>query len=167
MVEKVVFIHPLSDVQTGSIGAGTRIWQFCVVLAGAVIGRDCNICSHCFVENGVIIGDAVTVKNGVSLYNGVRIEDGVFIGPCVSFANDKYPRSRSSPDHFVETRVEAGASIGAGAVVLPGVRIGRRAMIGAGAVVARDVPEDAVVYGDPARVRAIGGAWLPFHDSKH
>lgn len=152
------YVHPLADCQSTQIGAGSRVWQFTVVLARAVIGRNCNINSHCFVENDVIVGDNVTVKCGVYLWDGLRVEDDVFIGPNVTFTNDKKPRSKVYPEQFLSTTIKAGASIGAGAVILPGLTIGRRAMIGAGAVVTRDVPDDAVVYGDAARVRLTSAA---------
>lgn len=145
------FIHPLSDVQSGRIGEGTKIWQFCVILPQATIGRDCNVCSHCFIENDVIIGDRVTVKSGVQLWDGLRIEDDVFIGPNVSFANDKYPKSKHYPKKFLQTVVKQGASIGAGSTILPGVIIGKHAMVAAGAVVTHDVPEGVLVQGIPAR----------------
>ena len=145
-------IHPSSDVQTSHIGGGTRIWQFCVVLASARIGADCNICSHVFIENDVVIGDRVTVKNGVQIWDGIRISDDVFIGPNVTFTNDPFPRSRRVPATFPVTTVGKGASIGASATILPGIAIGRGAMIGAGAVVTRDVPDNAVVMGNPASV---------------
>jgi UDP-2-acetamido-3-amino-2,3-dideoxy-glucuronate N-acetyltransferase len=148
---KKTFIHPLADVSSASVGAGTRIWQFVVVLKGASIGEDCNICSHCFIENDVIMGDRVTVKCGVQLWDGLRIADDVFIGPNVAFANDKFPRSGNRNFQFCTTVVEQGASIGAGATILPGVKIGERAMVGAGAVVTKDVPADSVVVGNPAR----------------
>ncbi|MFN4160367.1 MAG: WxcM-like domain-containing protein [Stenotrophomonas sp.] len=145
-------IHASSDVQASRIGEGTRIWQFCVVLPGAAIGRDCNICSHCFIENDVVIGDRVTVKSGVQLWDGLRVGDDVFIGPNVTFTNDRYPRSRKYPDRFAVTEIEAGASIGGLATLLPGVGIGRDAMLGAGAVVARSVPPNAIAVGNPARI---------------
>lgn len=151
--EDGVFIHPLSDVHTTRIGSGTRIWQFCVVLEGARIGGNVNICSHCFIENDVSIGDDVTVKNGVRLYDGLTLEDRVFVGPNVTFTNDKTPRSKEYPEAFLKTRVGVGASIGGGATILPGLTIGAGAMIGAGAVVTRDVPDGAVVTGNPARQR--------------
>lgn len=141
-----------SEIYSSMIGHRTRIWQFVVVLAGAKIGADCNICSHCFIENDVIIGDRVTVKNGVYLYDGMRVGDDVFIGPNVTFTNDKFPRSRCNPGFFPNTIIEAGASIGGGATILPGVLIGSYAMVGAGAVVTRSVPERAIVVGSPARV---------------
>lgn len=146
------FAHQLADVQSESVGSNTRIWQFCVVLPGARIGGDCNICSHCFIENDVTIGDRVTIKSGVQLWDGLRIDNDVFIGPNASFANDKFPRSKQTPDKFLQTYVDAGASIGSGAVILPGVRIGRNAMVAAGSVVTRSVPPNAIVIGNPARI---------------
>ncbi|MFQ7901481.1 WxcM-like domain-containing protein [Stutzerimonas degradans] len=146
------FIHPLADVQAKNIGDNTRIWQFVVVLPEAIIGVDANICSHCLVENDVIIGDRVTVKSGVQLWDGLRIGDDVFIGPNVSFTNDRFPRSRQHPDKFLETKIQNGASIGAGAVILPGITIGSKAMVAAGAVVTRSVPANAIVVGNPARI---------------
>ena len=145
-------MHPLADVQSSLIGASTRIWQYVVILPNARIGADCNICSHVLIENDVIIGDRVTVKSGVQLWDGLRIEDDVFIGPNVTFTNDPFPRSKQYPAAFPITTVRAGASIGGGAVILPGITIGRRAMVGAGAVVTKSVPDGAVVVGNPARI---------------
>ena len=147
------FIHPLADVMTQKIGPETTIWQFCVVLTGAKIGANVNVCSHCFIENDVVIGDNVTVKNGVALFDGLTLEDNVFVGPNVTFTNDKSPRSKAYPSAFPRTLVKKGASIGGGAVLLPGITIGEYAMIGAGAVVTKDVPANAVVYGDAAKIR--------------
>lgn len=141
-----------SQIQSQNIGPNTTIWQFVVVLPKAQIGADCNICSHCFIENDVIIGDRVTIKNGVSLYDGMRIEDDVFIGPNATFTNDKFPRSKRYPGTFPMTIVRTGASIGGGATILPGITIGMQAMVGAGAVVTRSVPDRAIVMGNPARV---------------
>lgn len=146
------FLHALADVQSTSIGRDTKIWQFVVILPGAVIGSACNICSHCFIENDVVIGDRVTVKNGVQLWDGLRIEDDVFIGPNVTFTNDLYPRSKKYLDRYPTTRIRRGASIGGGSTLLPGVEIGEDAMVGAGAVVTHSVPAGAVVLGNPARV---------------
>lgn len=146
------FIHPKAEVESREIGEGTRVWQFVVILPGAKIGRDCNICSHCFVENDVVVGDRVTVKSGVQLWDGLRIADDVFIGPNATFTNDRFPRSRAYPEKFLETRIERGASIGAGAVILPGITIGTGAMVGAGAVVTQSVPPHAIVAGNPARI---------------
>ena len=145
-------IHPLSDVQSARIGAGTRIWQYVVVLPEARIGSDCNICSHCLVENDVILGDRVTVKSGVQLWDGLRIADDVFIGPNVTFTNDNQPVSGNSSFEKLFTVVESGASIGAGAVILPGLRIGAGAFVGAGAVVTKDIPDGKLVIGNPARI---------------
>ena len=145
------FIHALADVQSSEIGSDTRIWQFVVVLPGAKIGQDCNICSHCLIENDVVIGDRVTVKSGVQLWDGVRVGDDVFIGPNVTFTNDKHPKSGNVNFKLVSTRIEAGASIGGGATVLPGILIGAGAIVGAGAVVTKDVPAGATVVGNPAR----------------
>jgi UDP-2-acetamido-3-amino-2,3-dideoxy-glucuronate N-acetyltransferase len=146
------FIHPLADVQTESIGAGTRIWQFVVVLPEARIGRDCNICAHVFIENDVIVGDRVTIKSGVQLWDGLRIEDDVHIGPNATFTNVKFPRSKAYPDNFPVATLRKGASIGGGAVILPGLLIGELAMVGAGAVVTRNVPPRAIVVGNPAHI---------------
>lgn len=143
-------IHPLTDCQA-SIPDTTNIWQYCVVLPHAQIGDDCNICSHCFIENDVIVGNSVTIKCGVQLWDGLRIEDNVFIGPNVTFSNDKYPRSKQYPDAFAKTIVRKGASIGAGATIVCGVEIGENAMIGAGSVVTKNVPAGELWVGNPAR----------------
>jgi UDP-2-acetamido-3-amino-2,3-dideoxy-glucuronate N-acetyltransferase len=147
-----VFVHPQALCETAHVGGGTRIWAFAHVLPGARIGGDCNICDHVFVENDVVIGDRVTVKSGVQLWDGLRIADDVFIGPNATFSNDKYPRSKQHDRPLQQTFVGAGASIGAGAVILPGLTIGMQAMVGAGAVVTGDVPAKAVVSGNPARI---------------
>ena len=146
------FIHPLADVQSRDIGGGTRIWQFVVILPGAKVGTDCNVCAHSFIENDVVIGNRVTVKSGVQLWDGLRIADDVFIGPNVSFTNDKSPRSKHHLQSPLVTEIESGASLGAGSVVLPGLRIGRHAMVGSGSVVTRSVPSNAIVMGNPARI---------------
>ena len=147
------FVHPMADVQSENIGQDARIWQFVVVLPGARIGSDVNICSHCFVENDVIIGDRVTIKNGVQLWDGLRIADEVFVGPNVTFTNDRYPRSQNLDMKLLSTVVENGASIGAGAVICPGITIGAGAMVAAGAVVTRDVSAGTLVVGNPAKAR--------------
>jgi acetyltransferase-like isoleucine patch superfamily enzyme len=139
-------------VETERIGPGTRIWAFAHVLPGAVIGADCNICDHVFVENDVVVGDRVTVKCGVQLWDGLTIEDDVFVGPNATFTNDRFPRSRVRPPEFLRTVVRSGASIGANATILPGLTIGRNAMVGAGALVRRDVPPQAIVVGNPAYI---------------
>lgn len=145
-------IHPLADVQTKHIGSGTTVWQFVVILQGAKIGKDCNICSHCLIEGDVEVGDRVTVKSGVQLWNGLRVGNDVFIGPNVTFTNDKYPKSKNRNFSLMETHIEDGVSIGAGAVILPGLRIGAGATIGAGSVVTRDVVAGTIVVGNPAKV---------------
>ena len=147
-----VFIHPTSDVQAPSIGLRSRIWQFCVILQGAQIGEDCNICSHVFIENDVVVGNRVTIKSGVQLWDGIHLEDDVFVGPNVTFANDKYPRSMNKDFEKLHTLVRRGASIGGGATILPGVVIGEGALVGAGSVVVTDIPNHAIVHGNPARV---------------
>lgn len=144
-------IHNTADIANCQIGKGTRIWQFVVVLEGAQIGRNCNICAHTLVEGDVIIGDRVTIKSGVYLWDGLRIGNDVFIGPNATFTNDRFPRSKVYPKLFPQTVIEDGASIGAGAVIMPGIRIGARAMVGAGAIVTRDVVPGSLVLGNPAR----------------
>jgi acetyltransferase-like isoleucine patch superfamily enzyme len=146
------FLHSTADVKSQRIGPRTQIWQFVVVLPGARIGADVNINAHCFVEDDVVIGDRTTLKCGVFLWNGTRVGNDVFIGPNVSFTNDKFPRSKHHPAKFLETRIEDGASIGAGAVLLPGITIGAGAMVGAGAVVTKSAPPNAIVMGSPARI---------------
>ena len=140
-------IHQLSDVQSKNIGVDTNIWQFCVVLPGAQIGSNCNICSHCFIENKVLIGDNVTIKCGVQIWDGICIEDNVFIGPNVTFCNDRYPQSRIKDWKLDPVTVKKGASIGANATILPGVTIGEGALIGAGAIVTKDVPANKTIIG--------------------
>jgi len=145
------FVHPLSEVQSRTIGAGTRVWQYVVILPRARIGRDCNICSHCFIENDVVIGDRVTVKPLVAICDGVTIGDGAFIGPGVSFTNDRHPKSGNRDFKLERTTVCAGATVGAGTMVCAGVTIGEDAMVAAGSVVTHDVPPGARVCGVPAR----------------
>ncbi len=153
-------IHHKADVAECHIGSGTKIWQFVVILKGAQIGIDCNICAHVLIEGDVGLGDRVTVKSGVQLWDGLRIGNDVFIGPNASFTNDRFPRSKVYPESFANIVIEDGASIGAGAVILPGVRIGTGSMIGAGSVVTRDVAPRSLVVGNPARhVRFIEGGF--------
>ena len=153
-----VFIHKLADAVPDNIGEGTNIWQFCVVLPGARIGKNCNICSHCFIENEVVVGDNCTIKNGVQLWDGITIEDNVFIGPNATFTNDAYPRSirdKSNNFSYQKTVIKKGASIGGGAVILPGVTIGYNALIGAGAIVADNVEDGQVVIGQKSKCHRI------------
>lgn len=146
------FEHPQALVESESIGRGTRVWAFTHILPGAVIGEDCNVCDHVFIENDVIVGDRVTIKCGVQLWDGIRLEDDVFVGPNATFTNDLFPRSKQYSDKFPRTLVRRGASIGANATILAGLTIGAGAMVGAGAVVTKDVPPNTVVVGNPARV---------------
>lgn len=156
-------VHSAGICETTTVGKGTRIWAFAHVLPGAVIGEDCNICDHVFIENDVVVGDRVTVKSGVQLWDGTRLGNDVFIGPNATFTNDKFPRSRKPPATFAQTIVRDGASIGANATILPGLTIGVGAMVGAGAVVTKNVPANAVVQGNPARIAgyATAGRELP------
>jgi UDP-2-acetamido-3-amino-2,3-dideoxy-glucuronate N-acetyltransferase len=147
-----VFVHARALCESPNVGEKTRVWAFAHVLPGARIGADCNICDHVFIENDVIIGDRVTVKCGVQLWDGLRVADDVFIGPNVTFSNDKYPRSKQYQREVLQTQVGRGASIGGGATILPGLKVGARAMIGAGSVVTHDVPARAIVSGNPARI---------------
>lgn len=149
--------HPTALVQTQDIGSGTRIWAFTNILAGASIGSDCNICDQVFIENEVRVGNRVTVKCGVQLWDGTTLEDDVFVGPNVTFTNDKLPRSKHHLDEFPRTLIRQGASIGGGAVILPGITVGPHAMVGAGAVVTKDVPPYAIVTGNPARIKGYTG----------
>ena len=144
-------IHPTSEVQTDSIGEGTSIWQNCVVLQGAVIGKDCNINFNVFIENDVIIGDNVTIKPGVQIWDGLRVGNNVFIGPNATFTNDLLPRSKQYPSSFKKTTIEDGASIGANATILAGLTIGKFTMIGAGSVVTKSTPPYTLWYGNPAK----------------
>ena len=145
-IDPLAFVHPDADV-----GEGTRVWQFAAVLPGARVGRDCNLNAHTLVEGGAVLGDRVTLKCGVYVWSGVTLEDDVFCGPNATFTNDKRPRSRQVPDEFPQTIVGKRASIGAGAIILPGLTIGEDAMIGAGAVVTKNVPAGETWIGNPAR----------------
>ena len=146
------FIHEKAICETTNIGHNSRVWAFAHILPEAVIGKNCNICDGVFIENDVFVGDNVTIKCGVQLWDGVTIKDDVFIGPNVTFSNDKFPRSKQYPEKFASTIIEHGASIGANATILPGIVIGKGAMVGAGAVVTCSVPPYATVIGNPARI---------------
>ena len=146
------FVHPQGICESESVGDDTTIWAFAHILPGAKIGCNVNINDHVFIENDVKIGDRVTIKSGVQVWDGIELLDDVFVGPNVTFTNDRFPRSKKYPGSFPRTVVERGASIGGGAVILPGIRIGDKAMVGAGAVVTRDVPDFAIVLGNPARI---------------
>jgi UDP-2-acetamido-3-amino-2,3-dideoxy-glucuronate N-acetyltransferase len=148
------FIHSHALCETPHVGARTRIWAFVHILPEASIGEDCNICDHVFIENKVTVGNRVTIKSGVQLWDGLIIEDDVFIGPNVTFTNDKYPKSRHWQDNYSTTIIRKGASIGANATILPGLTVGENAMIGAGSVVTRDVPANATVFGNPASLKS-------------
>jgi acetyltransferase-like isoleucine patch superfamily enzyme len=146
------FIHEKALCESENIGANSRIWAFTHILPGAIIGINCNICDHVFIENDVVVGDNVTIKSGVQLWDGIRIEADVFIGPNTTFSNDLFPRTKQCPREFLQTVIQEGASIGANATILPGITVGRKAMVGAGAVVTKNVPPHAVVVGNPAHI---------------
>ena len=156
------FVHPNGLCESRSIGARTRVWAFAHILPGAVIGEDCNICDHVFIENDVHLGDRVTIKCAVQLWDGVELGDDVFVGPNATFTNDLFPRSRQKPAEYARTRVMDGASIGANATILAGTTIGTNSMVGAGAVVTRSVPPHAIVVGNPARIVGYVGAQPEF-----
>jgi UDP-2-acetamido-3-amino-2,3-dideoxy-glucuronate N-acetyltransferase len=145
------YVHPQALVETTNIGPDTRVWAFAHVMAGARVGAECNVCDHTYIDNGVVVGDRVTIKSGVYLWEGMVVEDDVFLGPQATFTNDRFPRSRQlwACEGIV---IKRGATVGAGAVVLPGLTIGERAMVGAGAVVTKDVEPVTLVVGNPARV---------------
>lgn len=146
------YVHPTSLVASKKIGKNSKIWAFCNVLEKAIIGSDCNINDHVFIENDVVVGNRVTIKCGVQLWDGIRVEDDVFIGPNATFTNDPFPRSKKYPEKFLKTTLRNKSSIGANATILPGITVGTNAMIGAGAVVTKDVPPNAIVVGNPARI---------------
>lgn len=148
------FVHESSYIDAGvTIGAGTKIWYFCHLQSGAVIGEDCSLGQNVNVAGKVRIGRGVKIQNNVSLYEGVELEDYVFCGPSMVFTNDLTPRSKypKGPEGYVKTLVQEGASLGANATVVCGTVIGRWAMIGAGAVVTADVPAYALMVGVPAK----------------
>jgi acetyltransferase-like isoleucine patch superfamily enzyme len=150
MIEPYIHSHAL--VETDQIGTGTRIWAFVHILKGAIIGKDCNICDHCYIEHDVAIGNNVTIKSGIYIWENTTIEDDVFLGPNVVFTNNPRPRSKQYIEHL-KTHIKQGASVGANSTILGGVTIGRYAMTGIGSVITRDVADHALVYGNPARVK--------------
>ncbi len=152
---KNYFVSEKSEVNTLMIGENTNIWQFCVISRDVEIGKNCNICSHCFIESNVKIGNNVTLKNGVFLWDGITVEDDVFVGPNVTFTNDKKPISKLQPASYLQTVIKKGASIGANATILPGITIGENSMIGAGSVVTKDVPPNTMGYGNPFIIKKI------------
>ena len=158
-------IHRLANVHSKSIGEGTLIWQYVIILPEAIIGKNCNINAYCFIENDVVIGNNVTVKCGVYLWDGMHIEDNVFIGPNATFINDNHPRSKEYPRKFLRTKLEYGASVGAGSIILGGITIGRNAMIGAGSILTKNVPNNTLWMGNPAKqIRYICDCGHPLDD---
>lgn len=153
MKNKNYFVHTAAIVESENIGKDTRVWAFVHVLKGAKIGSNCNICDHCYIEQGVVLGNNVTVKCGVYLWDGVQVEDNVMIGPNVVFTNDIRPRSKNINYKKVNTHIKKGASLGANSTILAGVTIGKFAMTGIASVVTRDVPDYALVYGNPAKIK--------------
>jgi len=147
----MITIHPLSDVQTKNIGEGSVIWQYAIILQNAVIGNNCNVNCHTFIENDVIIGDNCTIKSGVYLWDGITIKNNVFIGPNVTFTNDKYPKSKHYPREYQKTLILENVSIGAGSIILGGITIGEGALIGAGSVVTKNIPPNELWLGNPAK----------------
>lgn len=147
------FIHETTVIDPGAqIGEGTRIWHFCHISAGAAIGQDCSFGQNCFVADGVIVGDRVKVQNNVSLYEGVTIEDDVFIGPSAVMTNVKTPRAEvSRKDNYQNILIQKGATIGANVTLICPLTIGAYAFVAAGSVVTADVPDHALVQGNPAR----------------
>lgn len=143
-------IHVLSDCLSKNIGLDTNVWQYVVILSNAVIGHNCNICAHCFIENDVKIGDNVTIKSGVYLWDGIVVEDNVQIGPNVTFTNDKYPRAKKDFT-LQKTLIKNNASIGAASTILGGLTIGENAMIGAGSLVTKNIPANELWVGSPAK----------------
>lgn len=143
-------VHPLADVKAKNIGKGTTIWQYCVVFKDAEIGNNCNVNCFVLIENDVLIGNNVTIKSGVQVWDGISLEDNVMVGPNVTFTNDKFPKSKREYN-LEKTLVKYGATIGAGSTILPGITIGRHALVGAGSVVTKDVPDFAIVRGNPSK----------------
>lgn len=150
-----IFIHPSAIVDEGAvIGAGTKIWHYTHVMSGAILGQQCNLGQNVFIANGVILGNNVKIQNNVSLYTGVICEDDVFLGPSAVFTNVINPRSAvNRKAEYKQTIIGKGASIGANTTLVCGNKIGKYAFIGAGAVVTKEVPDFALVIGNPAKVK--------------
>jgi acetyltransferase-like isoleucine patch superfamily enzyme len=162
VIDRTVYIHPTADVsEQADIGKGTKIWHQAQVREGAVIGEQCILGKGAYVDRDVRIGDFCKLQNGVFVFHGFNLESGVFLGPGAMLLNDKHPRAinpdgspKSDADWAVsEGTIGYGAAVGGGAIVLPGVRVGRMALVGSGAVVTRDIPERGIVAGNPARPR--------------
>lgn len=149
------FVHESSFVDAGAeIGAGTKIWHFCHIMPRTRLGQNCSLGQNVLVASGVTLGNNVKVQNNVSIYTGVVIEDDVFLGPSMVFTNVVNPRSHvSRKDEYKKTLVKRGASVGANATIVCGVTLGRYAFVGAGAVITHDVPNYALLYGNPARIQ--------------
>lgn len=147
------YTHPSSIVDEGAqIGGGSKIWHFSHIMSGAVIGQNCNLGQNVFIANGVVLGDNVKVQNNVSIYEGVICEDDVFLGPSMVFTNVNNPRSAvNRKGEYLKTQVGKGATIGANATIVCGHNIGKYAFIGAGAVVTKNIPDYALVVGNPAK----------------
>jgi acetyltransferase-like isoleucine patch superfamily enzyme len=148
-----VFVHPHALCESDDVGPRTRVWAFAHVMKGAVVGADCNVGDHAFIESGARVGDRVIVKNNALIWDKVTLEDDVFVGPNAVFTNDFNPRVayKNPPERFLPTLVRRGATIGANATIVCGVTIGTQAFVGAGTVVIRDVAPHALVVGNPAR----------------
>ncbi|MGZ5432592.1 MAG: acyltransferase [Thermoanaerobaculia bacterium] len=160
------YAHPSAIVEEGAvIGEKTRIWHFAHVRSTALIGREVNLGKDVYIDGDVVIGDGARIQNGVSVYHGVQVSDWVFVGPYVVFTNDMAPRVGNKSWKVIETKLETGASLGAGTIVRCGVTIGAFAMVGAGAIVTHDIPPFHLAHGVPARpkqrVCACGQTFLP------
>jgi len=155
MSEHEYFVHESSYIDENvQIGAGTKIWHFCHISEGARIGKNCTIGQNVFIGRNVVIGDGCKIQNNVSVYEGVTLEDHVFCGPSMVFTNDLNPRAAfpKGRERFVKTLVKRGCTIGANATIVCGVTLGEHSFVGAGAVVTKDIPPYAIVYGVPAKI---------------